>query len=65
MVKPPRVNSGRKSLLLIDLEGQREQEVSHVSRNQDHLAGAGAMAETSGVSWKFSTARQSPKERGV
>lgn len=65
MVKPPRVNSGRKSLLLIELEGQREQEVSHVSRNQGHLAGAGAMADTFGGRWKFSTARQTPKERGV
>lgn len=44
MVSPPRVSKGRKSLLLIGLEGQREQEVAW---SKGHIAGAGAMGGTS------------------
>lgn len=53
MGSPPRVNSGRKSLLLIGLEGQREQEVLLVARSRGHIAGAGATVGTSGGSWNF------------
>lgn len=48
VVRPPRVSSGRKELLLIGLEGQRDQEVLLVPRSKGHLAGAGAMVGTSG-----------------
>lgn len=44
MASPPRVSKGRKSLLLIGLEGQREQEVAW---SKGHIAGAGAMGGTS------------------
>lgn len=53
MVRPPRVSSSRKSLPLIGLEGQGEQEVLLVPGSKGHFVGAGAMG-TSGGSGNFS-----------
>lgn len=50
MVSPLRVSSGRRSLLLMGLEGRREQEVAW---SKGHAAGAGARVGTSGGSWNF------------